>query len=1260
MNPLKDEIKILTGLTTVLAGLLGVSQPTWAADGRVVNLSTRALVETGEEVMIGGFIIEDGSRQVLIQALGPELVDRGISNALADPVLTVIQTHEGEPPRTSLDPPLEILVNDNWEDSQSQLVSDLWGGNSNLTGGSLSSAAVLNLVPGGYTARVEGKNGTTGVAIVEVYDTESADGDGQVVNLSTRALVKMGEEVMIGGFIIEEGTRRVLIQAVGPELVDRDISNALADPVLTVIQTHEGEPPRTPLDPPLELLVNDNWEDSQRQLVSDIWGGSPPLTGGSLSSAAVLTLQPGGYTARVEGKNGTTGVAIVEVYGIDSNPDRVALTALFNATNGANWTDRTNWLSNVPLDQWHGVEVDESGRVIHLDLSANQLSGKIPTELGDFTNLQTLSLHTNELTGNIPAELGNLANLQILWLQRNQLSGQIPAELGNLTSLQELSLRTNELTGSIPAQLGNLTRLQGLWLQQNQLSGSIPAELGNMASLQTLSIHTNELTGNIPAELGNLSNMQILWLQRNQLSGNIPAELGNLTSLQELSLHTNELSRTIPAALGNLTSLQALWLQRNELRGAIPAELGNLTNLQSLNLHTNQLGGSIPLSFKELPISIFRYDNTDVCVPAGAALREWLDSIQTHIGTGVDCQGSESSDRDILETLYNATDGPNWTSSANWLTEAPVSQWHGVTVDGNNRVIELNLSSNQLNGPIPAELGNLANLQILWLQRNQLSGQIPAELGNLTSLQELSLHTNELSRTIPAALGNLTSLQALWLQRNELRGAIPAELGNLTNLQSLNLHTNQLGGSIPLSFKELPISIFRYDNTDVCVPSDAALREWLDSIQTHIGTGVDCQGSESSDRDILEILYNATDGPNWTSSANWLTEAPVSQWHGVTVDGNNRVIELNLSSNQLNGPIPAELGNLAILQILWLQRNQLSGNIPAELGNLTSLIELSLRTNELTGSIPAQLGNLTRLQGLWLQQNQLNGNIPAELGNLASLQELSLRTNHLTETIPVELGNLASLQTLNLDSNELSGNIPEELGDLTNLQTLSLHTNELSGNIPATLGNLANVEILWLHLNQLSGNIPVELGNLASLQELSLRTNHLTGTIPVELGNLSSLQGLWLQQNQLSGNIPVELGDLTNLQTLSLHTNLLGGNIPGELGNLANLQILRLQQNQLSGNIPAELGNLINLETLDLHTNELSGNIPAELGNLTNLQTLILHTNQLGGSIPLSFTRLGISIFRYENTDLCVPADAALREWLGSILTHTGTGEDCE
>ena len=632
----------------VLAGLLGVSKPASAADGQFVNISTRALVETGEEVMIGGFIIEDGSRQVLIQALGPELADRGITNALADPVLTVIQISEGEPPRTPLDPPIEFMVNDNWEDSQGQRISAIWGGDPPLAAGSLSSAAVLTLVPGGYTAKVEGKNGTAGVAIVEVYGIDSAGADGNLVNISTRALVETGEEVMIGGFIIEDGSRQVLIQARGPELENDDISNVLADPVLTVIQTSEGDPPRTPLDPPLELKVNDNWEeDDQGQLITDLWGGSPNLTARSLSSAAVLTLGPGGYTAKVEGKDETTGVAIIEVYGIDDS-DREALATLYNAMDGANWTRSDHWATDVPLDQWYGVTVDEIGQVIELDLSENELSGPIPVELG------------------------HLGHLERLWLYDNQLTGPIPAELGRLTNLIFLSLRENQLSGPIPVELGNLANLKGLWLYDNQLSGPIPAELGNLANLQNLSLRENQLNGPIPVELANLANLEGLWLYDNQLTGPIPAELGRLTNLIFLSLRENQLSGPIPAELGSLANLLFLGLQQNQLSGLIPVELGNLANLEVLGLYDNQLSGPIPVELGSLANLLF-----------------------------------------------------------------------------------LGLYENHLTGPIPAELGSLANLEFLGIYENQLSGPIPAELGNLANLQSLGLNGNNLSGCIPSDLRDI-------------------------------------------------------------------------------------------------------------------------------------------------------------------------------------------------------------------------------------------------------------------------------------------------------------------------------------------------------------------------------------------------------------------------------------------------------------------------------------------------------------------------
>ena len=236
--------------------------------------------------------------------------------------------------------------------------------------------------------------------------------------------------------------------------------------------------------------------------------------------------------------------------------------------------------------------------------------------------------------------------------------------------------------------------------------------------------------------------------------------------------------------------------------------------------------------------------------------------------------------------------------------------------------------------------------------------------------------------------------------------------------------------------------------------------------------------SAATDRAALIALYNATGGANWNDNRNWLTNAPLEQWYGVSTDGNGRVAGLDLRRNQLTGELPPELGNLTYLVTLDLGSNQLAGKIPSELGDLGNLVRLYLYSNDLTGEIPSNLGNLHRLNLLFLYGNQL------------------------TKEIPPELGNLSNLNTLHLDYNRLTGEIPAQLGDLTNLISLDLGHNRLTGTIPTALGALSNLMVLRLDDNRLVGAIPSEMGLMVNLTHLFLRGNQLIGCIPIALEEL--------------------------------------------------------------------------------------------------------------------------------------------------------------
>ena len=814
--------------------------------------------------------------------------------------------------------------------------------------------------------------------------------------------------------------------------------------------------------------------------------------------------------------------------------DRDILIALYNATDGPNWVNNQNWLTDAPLAEWYGVDTDASGRVVRLDLAGrvdqqtrewatHGLAGSIPPELGGLANLEHLSLGRNELTGAIPPELGGLANLETLSLRWNELTGSIPPELGGLANLDTLSLAVNALTGSIPPELGGLANLVTLSLGWNALTGAIPPELGGLANLEALSLSENDLTGAIPPELGGLANLEALWLGLNDLTGPIPPELGGLANLENLLLGSNGLTGSIPAELGGLANLKNLLLGSNGLTGPIPPELGGLASLENLSLVANGLTGSIPPELSGLaslerlwlssnaltgsvPSSFLKLDalrefwfpgNAGLCAPGTTGFVEWLSGVERYEGPLCN-----AADEAALVSLHETAGGANWTNPEGWLGGGALEEWHGVSVDSLGRVTVLDLTG------------------------NGLSGRLPWTMGELTRMTELRIAGNP-----------------------------------------------DLAGRLPLALTGLSLRTLHYSGTDLCAPAEEVFREWLGGIQSHQGTGEEC--ALFPDRAALEALYETTGGPGWIESDNWLTLAPLAVWDGVRTDADGRVTGLDLRGNGLEGPIPPELGTLASARVVILAENELSGPIPAGLGGLASVEELDLEENQLT-SVPPELGELANLQELTLNFNRVT-TIPRELGRLSRLEYLGLWSNELT-SVPAELGELGNLRELDLDENRLTS-IPAGLAGLERLEILWAASNELA-SIPPELGALSSLRMLVLEGNRVT-DFGMEPGGYPELRTLDLSSNQLT-SFPRELGALGNLRQLELDGNRLT-DVPAGPGGLATLEILDVASNELSGPLPAELVELTGLRSLGLADNVgLTGPLPLDLTALESLE--DLHT----------------------------------------------------------------------------
>ncbi len=408
-------------------------------------------------------------------------------------------------------------------------------------------------------------------------------------------------------------------------------------------------------------------------------------------------------------------------------------------------------------------------------------------------------------------------------------------------------------------------------------------------------------------------------------------------------------------------------------------------------------------------------------------------------------------------------------------------------------------------------------------------------------------------------------------------------------------------------------------------PKPVSIKRATFGVLLNIDIGLDFKNiatQKEKEREALIAIYNAGDGGKWPDwMANWCTDAPVSEWGGVTTNELGLVNSLYLSN--YHGSIPQEIGAFESLESLDIL-GEYTGQFPHEIAYLKNLKHLSID--------PCYLG---------FDEPGLSGNIELDWSQLHSLEELRITGQNLSGSIPESIGYLKQLLSLNLSQNKLTGTIPSSLCELNRLKELNLSANQLSGALPDNLGQMSSLEFLNLkghgdenYTNSFSGELPKSMANLNNLKDLNLAENKFAGTIPDFIWSLPSLETLNLSFNYFSGELTSVISNAKKLKSLNLCTNLLSGTLPDELWNLTDLMgidisnyyehygVLLDYKNHFTGEIPSKISNLTELVEFTIGNNDFYGEIPESIINLSKLNVLKINNNNFTGCIPYGIADL--------------------------------------
>ncbi|KAJ8765707.1 hypothetical protein K2173_014829 [Erythroxylum novogranatense] len=535
------------------------------------------------------------------------------------------------------------------------------------------------------------------------------------------------------------------------------------------------------------------------------------------------------------------------------------------------------------------------------------------------------------------------------------------------------------------------------------------------------------------------------------ISGEFPTGLCLIRTLLNLSLSDNYLNGTLTSRhLSPCSHLHVLNLSSNLFVGELPDLQHNFAELKVLDLSFNNFSGEIPASFGQF-----------------SSLKK------LHLGANL-LNGS------IPSFLCN-------------LSQLSVLQ----------------LGYNPFKpSPLPESIGNLSNLEILFLPYTNLIGEIPESIGKLVSLRNFDISNNFVTGKIPDTISQLRSIEQIELFNNQLYGGLPESLSKLSTLLRFDASQNNLTGILPEKIAAMKLESLNLNDNKLTgeIPEVLALNPNL--VQ-------------------LKLFNNSFKGK---------LPANLGRYSGL--------VEIDVSTNSFTGPLPPFLCHQNELQQLIAFNNRFSGRLPETYGECSSLSYVRLGNNELSGPVATNFWGLSKLKLLELSNNKLQGPILPNIAGARKLTQLAISGNNFSGELPTEICTLQELIKVDVSNNKLSGELPSCISQLKKLQTVELQENFFSGEIPRSVGSLIDAIDLNFSRNQFSGEIPPELTELPVLTYLNLAFNSLTGEIPAGLTKLQ-LNVFNVSYNRLYGRVPFGFSKDLYLSSLMGNPNLCSPDLHG-------------------------------------------------------------------------------------------------------------------